>query len=318
MIKGVVAMLQEKAVLVRLSISTWTARKYDKRVTEKVDQEFGAHDAGRYNKILIAQDAIKAYMGIANEARGVHYDLTLPWGNNGDRLLPVGLVDQYRARMEGFKDRFQEQVSLFVQGYDSLVGDARERLNGMFNPDDYPSMYLIAGRFGFDFNFFPVPAAGHFVVDVQESVLNEFKEKLVVELQDLESQAMRDVWERIYFTLARMVERLSKAEAVFRDSLIGNVQEILTIAGALNFKRDEKIITICQRISDMIAGVSPDTLRSSRRIREQVSNAGMLVLNEVGRELGLNPLETIRKIRLEKEGDKKAGLKDQGRAVRVA
>ena len=52
--------LKETAMRVRPSLSMWTARKFDKKVTGKVIEDHGASkDAGRWNKLLIAQDAIK-------------------------------------------------------------------------------------------------------------------------------------------------------------------------------------------------------------------------------------------------------------------
>ena len=45
--------LSDKALLVQLSISQWTARKYDKRATEQVNNaNNAAMTAGRYNKSL--------------------------------------------------------------------------------------------------------------------------------------------------------------------------------------------------------------------------------------------------------------------------
>ena len=45
--------LSDKALLVQLNISQWTARKYDKRATEQVAQQNGsASQAGRYLSLI--------------------------------------------------------------------------------------------------------------------------------------------------------------------------------------------------------------------------------------------------------------------------
>ena len=120
-------MLQEKAVITRFNVSAWTARRYDKKVTQNIENEYNTHDAGRFNKVLIAEDAIKAYQSIAGEARTFHYSLTLPWGDNGDRLLPVAGMERYKAKMEEYRERYNEQVALFIASYPSLIEDARRR-----------------------------------------------------------------------------------------------------------------------------------------------------------------------------------------------
>ena len=114
-----------------------------------------------------------------------------------------------------------------------------------------------------------------------------------------------------------MVERLSKSDAVFRDSLIGNVLEVLGVVDALNFEGNPEITAIKERISNMLQGLAPDTLRQSRRIREQVADAAMLELKNMGAVLGLNAEDTIRRIRFDKGKDKDA-LKETDRVLRVA
>lgn len=66
------AALANKAMQVRLSISQWSARKYDRKVSSEVASKYNTdNDAGRYNKVLIAKDAIVKIQKIANAARGL-------------------------------------------------------------------------------------------------------------------------------------------------------------------------------------------------------------------------------------------------------
>ena len=55
-------MISDKAMLICLHITMWTARKHDKRVSEEVAQSHEANtNAGRYNKHLLDQ-AEKLYL----------------------------------------------------------------------------------------------------------------------------------------------------------------------------------------------------------------------------------------------------------------
>ncbi len=310
-------MLQEKAVITRFNVSAWTARRYDKKVTKNIEDEYNTHDAGRFNKVLIAEDAIKVYQSIAGEARTFHYSMTLPWGDNGDRLLPVAAMERYKAKMNEYRERYNEQVALFASSYPSLIEDARRRLNGMFNADDYPDAYQINSKFDFSVRFYPVPTAGDFRVNVSIEEIDAMKAELSRESDRLKDLAIKNIWERLYYPMARMVERLSKSDAVFRDSLISNVLEVLEVVDALNFEENQEITQIKQRITAMLQGLSPDTLRQSRRIREEVTRAARLELETMGRVLGFNPEDTIRRIRFDK-GKDKAGIEETPRAVKVA
>ena len=62
--------LSSKAMLAGLNITQWAARKVDKKVTRETNDAHGAaHDAGRYNKALIAKEALAAIVAAANAAR---------------------------------------------------------------------------------------------------------------------------------------------------------------------------------------------------------------------------------------------------------
>lgn len=104
--------LSEKAMLVKLSISQWTARKYDRKVSHEVNSQYGANaDAGRYNKVLIAQEAIKKITKVANEARTFHYYQTLSWSDEGYRMLPAANFMDYSTKMREFRSKFETVVN---------------------------------------------------------------------------------------------------------------------------------------------------------------------------------------------------------------
>jgi len=53
--------LSERAMLVSLSVSIWSARKHDARISDKVAAEHGAdRSMGRYAKHLIPRDLLAA------------------------------------------------------------------------------------------------------------------------------------------------------------------------------------------------------------------------------------------------------------------
>jgi hypothetical protein len=76
--------LSEKAMLVNLKISVWTARKFDPKVTQEIERSHNTRgDIGRFNKALVSLKSVKKYQVIAGEIRTFHYANTLPWGDEG-------------------------------------------------------------------------------------------------------------------------------------------------------------------------------------------------------------------------------------------
>ena len=107
--------LSEKAMLVTLSISQWTARKKDKRATSEIHARYSADDkSGQYNKALIAKDRLEQIQKTATAAREEHYKLTLPWLDTGARILPSAMFDKYSQTMRDHRTKFDQAVRDFL------------------------------------------------------------------------------------------------------------------------------------------------------------------------------------------------------------
>jgi len=80
--------LSSKAMLAGLSISVWSAHKYDAKISREVAEKRGANESvGRYRKRLGPDEPLKKLRSIASEARDYYYSVTLAWANDGRRIL---------------------------------------------------------------------------------------------------------------------------------------------------------------------------------------------------------------------------------------
>src|SRR5262245_3123949 len=94
--------VSQNAMLVNDTITTFTASKHDKKITHDVAQAHNTVDVvGRYNKNLLPIDApsYKKALSECNAARGDHYTHTLPWNDDGARILPATNYLEYTQRM---------------------------------------------------------------------------------------------------------------------------------------------------------------------------------------------------------------------------
>src|SRR5207248_8057788 len=84
-------MITEKAMLAAVHISIWTAVKDDRKVSRDVADQHGAHHgAGRYNKQLLREaEKLEALRSLSGQIRQHFYRITLPWSDEGYRLLPA-------------------------------------------------------------------------------------------------------------------------------------------------------------------------------------------------------------------------------------
>lgn len=277
------ATLHHSAMLVTLNISQWTARRYDKSVSKEVEQQHQAKDAGRYNKMLIPKEALEEITKIAGAARAYHYKMTLPWGDNGDRLLPAMLFQDYTDMMRDFKARFETAVFRFVRDYPQLKIDAQKRLGTMYNPLDYPPVADIQDRFGIATEFSPVPSAGDFRVNLNEEYVSSIQRDIERRMQDRMNEATKHCWERVREVVSHIHERLGEKDKVFRDSLIENAQELLAILPALNINKDPELEAVAQEVRTLL--VAPERLRQDVTLRSQTADRAAEILAKFGMKL---------------------------------
>ena len=275
--------LGERAMLVSLSVSIWSARKHDVRISDKVAAEHGAdRSMGRYAKHLIPRELLTA-VNAANTALRDHHNLnTLAWGDDGTRILPAANYLGYQAHQQTLEDAFGRAVRDFVASYPDYVETARTALNGLFDPRDYPPPARIAEKFAVRRHFLPVAQPDDFRVRLGDEQVARIRAEIEARNADLVANANRDLWQRVQEVTGRLVERLSAFEVdpasgsrvhPFRDSLIENVRALLEIMPRLNITGDARIEQVRQDLAERVARHDPETLRADPFLRAEVVDA---------------------------------------------
>lgn len=283
--------LAEKAMLVSVSISIWSGRKLDKEVTDSVNREHAASvDAGRYNKALVAPHALAEIVATANRARKIHYARSLPWLDDGARIMSAAGYLEFAKELRGVKDEFDAAVSKFIGGYGDFVDDARRRLNGMFKESDYPAATDIAGRFRFERRIWPLPASDDFRVSVGAESQAEIRREIADQLNSAMSGAMSDAFRRVAETVGAMAQKLAefqpakgkgdKASGIFRDSLVENVRELTGLLPSLNITGDARLAEIAERMKALCAS-DADVLREDADVRAHVQKEAAAIVAAV-------------------------------------
>lgn len=284
--------IRTRAMLASVSISQWTGRKLDRAASRKVTDDAHADEgAARVNKTLVARDALEKIAKIADQARRYHLDTTLPWLDNGARILPASLYWQFCDEMRTRRQEFEAAADDFAENYDALRESARQMLGDLYRDEDYPSAEAIRGRFRFTTGFLPLPDSADFRVDLDESAVTAIRDDIEARCEEAMQAAMHGLWDRVHGVVARMAERLSaykpatakgeRATGVFRDSLVENVREISALLPALNVTGDPELARIADRIAAELAGSDADELRESTVIRQATAKSAESILEEM-------------------------------------
>lgn len=274
-------MLNERAMLTVLSMSTWTARKVDKEVTHRTNQDHdAAADASRVNKQLVSKAALADIVTLRNSARSYHYARTLPWLDDGARILPAKIYDDYWRTIEGMRMTFDQKVSDFLSGYDDYVRDAERSLGRMFKRGDYPSQSDIARKFGFGVRLLPLPNADDFRVSMSDDAAARIRADIEAGLQSAMGDAVADVFSRIHERVAHMVEKLGDKEARFHSTLVGNIAELVELLPGLNITDDARIDQLARDMKKLTR-YDASALKDDDACRMAVHDDAAVILSQV-------------------------------------
>jgi len=273
--------LNDKAMLIYLNISFWTARKYDKRISQEIEDQYNADEAGRYNKILIAKEHLSNIQKIISAARTFHYENTLPWNDNGGRLLPSANYFNYVKSIQSFKDNFEREVTNFLRVYPNLKDEARQRLNGMFDEDDYPDVYILETKFNIKSVILPVPEADDFRVNLTDDEVEDVCSSIREQVEASTESAMKDLWKRLFKVVSHMSERLSDPENKFKNSLVENIEDLCELLPKLNITDDPGLAVAVNEIKAKLTKNDSQTLRDNDVIRNNTAFEAQKIMNKM-------------------------------------
>lgn len=283
--------LASRAMLVSLSISSWSARKLDKSATQQIHQENQAQsDAGRYNKLLLPKDALKGVQKVIGATRGDFLERTLPWANDGQRIMAALGYLEHSQWFRKQKSAFDQEVNKFLTSYDNEVNETQSRLGSLFNPADYPPASVIAQKFDMNMLVWNVPAGDDFRVNIAEAQIESIRTEIEASVNEATNRAITDIYNRVSTVLERMVERLTKyqpasgpgekPEGIFRDSLVENVRDLVGIMPTLNITGDPALDVIAKELKSLTQH-DAETLRADAQARSDTANAAKSILESV-------------------------------------
>ena len=200
--------LDSCAMLVEVSCSTWTARKLDKSATEEVvhNKNAASKDAARVNKSLFAgRSELKEIETLAGQVRNFVDGQTMPWSNNGIRLLPTSKFMEFDAKLKVMEQAFYDKVQEFITIYPSLISAQAMALGSMFSRNDYPLPETLQSKFAFTVGYMPVPSSGDWRVDIG----TEAQEVLKEQLDKLSAQRVKDMQDMLLTEMGEQVKRMA-------------------------------------------------------------------------------------------------------------
>ena len=269
--------LSTSALLVRTTFGSPSKTKKAKEKTAEVQQEEQT-TAVTVNKTpykgtkLI--DITKLQTAVRQHINDV---LTLPWENNGNRLLPMGLYEEFIGYWSEQKAEYDELLKQFKEDIPVMVMKAQNNMKALYDPNDYPdpdcemSINNFMARFKFDHTFSPVPEAGHFIVDVGEQAIEDMKSEIVKLNRDRMELGRDSLWAKGYDILKQWQDMPNK-QVVKETTVHTHALDLINMIDKANMTGDSNLKALRYDLQEIVDSTNIDMLRdkSSRDMEKDL------------------------------------------------
>jgi hypothetical protein len=272
--------LADKAMLVRLTCHWWDPHFYHDGAAHDVETERKAKSGVSAVKVkLLGNEVTGPMWAVITKARKFNYTITLPWDDDGWRVLSSVAYQDYVVGINELKAEMEREKSAFKKQYAERIEADKIRLGTLYNPAVYPPIGEIDWRNGLEINVRPIPSGQHFMCDVGDAERDRIRKSIDQDAQDTIKRAVGDIWQRYSKVLTRMIEGLkayqpsrdgARVQNAFRDSLVDNITDLLDVVPVLNVIGDPVITTFADEIRQKLTANSPEVLRDDAKIRKAV------------------------------------------------
>jgi hypothetical protein len=272
--------LEKNAMLVKLNRHKFNHNAMDKELSAKVMKECKAKGKNtiRVNKTIIDKANCKKWMDIFNEAGKYFYKVTLPWDDKGWRLLPVVKYKEFVKKFRNWGNDVQEAIDHFVQNLDKYIDEGMANLGTAGHKADYPDQQKVRESFVFKVEYNQIASGNDFRAQVTEEERQDIVKHITGQNVAKFAMAQESIFNRIHEVAKKLSEKMAepapkgKKSPEFRDSIIGNIQELVDVLPDLNVNGNKTLEELTAKLSSQLATLDPEDLRECDRLREDTKS----------------------------------------------
>ena len=273
------------AMLVEFRFSCWGTVKTDKKATKAIANGTGAAEGSvEGRKDIMSNAKLTAIRKHGNNVRNqIHYKLTLPWSDGGQRFLPTTRRADYIYKMSKAEQEHVKLVEDFILDYDFLVSQGQANANAqdlasLWRAEDYPSVDELRTKFKWTVAPVPLAESGDFRLDIAAEAQDVIKQQYETHYANVVQAAMGDLWKRVHDNLTTLLSNLAlkdgetdaKGNQVFGRMSESVFQTSLDMVGMLrdyNLTGDTQMTATANRLDDLLYGMNTEVIKGSETLR---------------------------------------------------
>lgn len=262
--------LREKAMVVRFRMNRYHSSKVDRRLSHDVQAAEGTSKLTVNKKLFADCTEFKRVTKAFNAIRKYVHDNTLPWCDDGVRLIPNASYFQFAQDFAVLRSECDQAVQELVGKWDGLVQADMASFGTAANPLDYPTAEEVEQMYGVSIRFSPIPTVEDFRVDVSPDDTKAFED----EMAEAQKEATANLLEQILEPVSKMVETLGKEQKEgvrgYSGTLVTNITSVVKRARRLNIENDPRVTEVCDEADSILKGLNVRMLKDDEELTEDV------------------------------------------------
>ena len=275
-IGGTAREMRQNMGAVKLSFS-WlgTHRKLsDAQTTQAASSFDAAADLVSASKKLIdtKHPAYKAATAIKHQAMAYWRGMTLPYPQDGVRLIRQADVDGFEVKMREFKDQLAAAAANLQLEYETIKIAAREKLGQLYNQADYPP--TLEGMFSISWEY-PSVEPPRYLMNFNPELYEQEQSRVQQRFENAVAMAEEAFAEQLDDMVSHLIERLADnpdgTQKVFRATAVDNFKEFYENFRKMNVRSNPQLESLIAQASNLVGGVSVQELRTDKSLRQNLT-----------------------------------------------
>jgi hypothetical protein len=265
--------LSNRGLFVDVDVRLWDAEIQDHRANDQLAEHYHtAKTTYRTHKKFFPDGIAPEWekpCSIISDAYKYFVRHTVPWGY-GVRLMKATFFGDFNRRIKEFSVELSAALTELEPVIPELKERSRNKLNGGFKDEEWPTTEYILGRFGIAVKYMPVVAPGDFRLELDDTLLNELKKQHQSEFMDSQTEMLRKLWKRVYTTVERAAKLRDKEVKVY-ESVFKDIDELADVLPFINMMDDPNLDKLGKEIKQHLSGRDVKEVRKNETEREEVA-----------------------------------------------
>jgi|GEM_PF-6013261 len=225
-------MTTKAAVLVNLTIGSFSNERTDAEVTQEVAKKYNANsNAGRYIRKRLPDEVLARIKTLQREARKYSYQVAAPWMNGGIRIMPAKFIPKCLAFYKTTQQQIQAEVAQLITELPKIKAAAKKSRKGLYHESDFPTPEQLKEAFRIELEFIPVPLAEDFRIDfISNKIKKDMTKKNSIRFDAQTTYVKGQILELLYRLQRNLVQEAPRIRSSTIDQLAwfrDNMKELL-------------------------------------------------------------------------------------------